>query len=348
MKNIAEIDKNLNIASKINRNDFDFFGIEEPCVSLHGLIFENGFRRMEEKAAKTVSEAVYELSSDTAGGRIRFRTNSERIAIICKTPSFTRFPHMPASGVSGFDIYSDTDGFEGAVIPPWDTENGYEGEVNMRSRGMRDITIGFPLYNNISEIYIGILKGATLEKANNYKHKKTVIFYGSSITQGGCVSRPGNSYAAILSRWLNFDYINLGFSGSAKAEPAMAEYISNIDMSVFVMDYDHNAPNAEHLENTHEDFFKFIRAKNPELPIIIISRPDFKFCAEESDKRREVIKKTYENAISAGDKNIRFIDGETLFGDTDWDLCSVDKVHPNDLGHFRMAEVIKKTLKEVL
>ena len=144
------------------------------------------------------------------------------------------------------------------------------------------------------------------------------------------------------------DYINFGFSGSAKGETEMAEYIASLPMSVFVLDYDHNAPDEKFLENTHERFFKTVREKNPYLPIIIMTMPDYMYDEASCEKRTAVIRKTYENAIENGDKNVYFIDGKAFFGDDDVFACTVDKIHPNDLGCYRMAKVIEKTLSPLI
>ena len=127
----------------------------------------------------------------------------------------------------------------------------------------------------------------------------------------------------------------------------MAEYISGIDMSVFVYDYDHNAPTAEHLANTHETFFRVIREKNPTLPVVMMTRPSITY-TEEHKKRREIVRATYEKARAAGDENVYFIDGEKFFGDEDRELCTVDRVHPNDLGFYKMASVVEPVIKEIL
>jgi lysophospholipase L1-like esterase len=147
---------------------------------------------------------------------------------------------------------------------------------------------------------------------------------------------------------LDCNYINLGFSGSARGEEIMAQYIAGIKMSAFVLDYDHNAPTIEHLENTHEKFYRIIRASNKELPIIILSKSDFENAAEENKKRRDIIYKTYIDAIKEGDENVFFIDGELMFGIKDRDSCTVDGCHPNDLGFMRMAEVIYPCIERVL
>ena len=140
------------------------------------------------------------------------------------------------------------------------------------------------------------------------------------------------------------DHINLGFSGSARAQVEIAEYIAKLDMSIFVYDYDYNADDPEFLEATHERMFKTVREKHPDVPIIMMSRP--KFCLDgEELKRVEIIKKTYENAKSRGDKNVYFIDGR--------DLCKycgdeglVDNIHPTDHGFASMARVLGDLIEE--
>lgn len=165
-------------------------------------------------------------------------------------------------------------------------------------------------------------------------------------TQGGCASRPGNAYESIVSRALQTDYINLGFSGSAKAEDTIAQYIKHLDMSVFVYDYDHNAPTLQHLENTHQKMFLTIRENNPDLTILLLSRP--KYSLDEVEKQRlAVIRKTYADAVAAGDQNTYFIDGSTLMKYARND-GTVDGCHPNDLGFHSMAKGLIQQLKSLI
>jgi lysophospholipase L1-like esterase len=213
---------------------------------------------------------------------------------------------------------------------------------------MTDITIYMPKNEILDNIYIGIDDDADIEAPTPYVNEKPVIFYGSSITEGGCAGRVGNAYTAALSRKLNMDYINFGFSGSAKGEPGMAEFIASVPMSIFVMDYDYNAPDAEHLQKTHEPFFRIIREKNPELPIVMLSNPNYKLNPEKNEKRLAVIRKTYENAKERGDENVYLISGENFYGDDDIYACTVDLVHPNDHGFALMAKEIRKTLEPLL
>jgi len=213
-------------------------------------------------------------------------------------------------------------------------------------REKREITINFPLYSNVRDLYIGLQEDAITEEAKPYKSDKPIVYYGSSITQGGCASRPGMSYQAIVSRSIDYDYINLGFSGNAKAEDEMIDYIKNLEMSVFVYDYDHNSPSVEHLSSTHEKMFKAIREKHPDLPVIMMPRPKH-YLSDVEKERRRIVETTYKNALAAGDKNVYYISNEELT-----EMCkgegTVDNAHPTDFGFASMAKPIIKVLKTIL
>ena len=259
---------------------------------------------------------------------------------------------MPLSGQCGFDLYTyssknHTYKFIKALIPPIDSCDCYSFVADTNGK-MTDYILNFPLYDYVDKLYIGVSENAKFEEPAKYSNSLPVVFYGSSITQGGCASRSGNCYQNFLSRSLNMDYVNLGFSGSCMAEDSMIDYLAGLDMSVFVCDYDHNAPNAEHLRNTHYKIYESIRAKHPNLPYIILTKPNYNIGSAYDDERRNVILETFSKAIANGDKNIYFVDGASLFAGDEWDACTVDGCHPNDLGFYRFAKALYPTLKTAL
>ena len=235
----------------------------------------------------------------------------------------------------------------GTFMPPMDIKDGYSSELYIGESGMREITVHFPLYSGVTGLELGFPSGSRIEKADPYETTVPVVYYGSSITQGGCASRPGNAYQNILSRMLSCDHINLGFSGSARGETCMAEYIAELSMSAFVLDYDHNAPTPEHLEATHCAFFNTIRAKNPALPVIMLSRPQ-PYPDKEEILRRDIVKRTYETAVRNGDENVYFVDGTEILKIFGGDSGTVDHCHPNDLGFYCMAKALEPVLKSAL
>ena len=346
---IGQVDKNMNQAVTTN-NGMKFYTL--PCEPFkifgvrHG---EHGFYRLDDEFAASISDGVKFLATNTAGGRIRFRTNSKKLKAIVKYRNFCCMGHMPLTGSSGLsvvDVSVRMWKFMGSIRPERNDDFGYEGSVNL-SGEMHEYVMWLPLYNDVDSLTIGLDEDAVVEAGSDYDYDgKPIVYYGSSITQGGCASRPDNSYQALITKHVNADFINLGFSGSAKGEPAMAKYVASLNPLMFVIDYDHNAPNAEFLKQTHYAFYKAFRKENKTAPVVFVTRPDFDNDPTAAE-RRAVIKTTYKRAKAAGD-DVFFIDGETLFGGFSRENCTVDGCHPNDLGFYRMAVTIGGWIVDIL
>ncbi len=350
---IAKIDKNF-AESFVEKNNelFDVYKIPNSKIDLYGVFYENdGFVRLPKEVASKTSEGVLRLRGKTSGGRVRFSSNSKFIKIIVRWKDKYIINHMPGSSVYGFTLQEDflngRNRFLKTFIPPVDCENGYESQFELRNRKLKYFTLYFPLYNNISELYILVDKGSILDKGLKYKDIKPIVYYGSSITQGACASRPDNSYEAMISKWNNVDFINLGFSGNCKGEETIVKYIASLDASLFVCDYDYNAPDVKFLKDTHYNVYKTYREINPTTPILFISKPDFNPYKANSLSRLTVIKETYEKAKLSGDNNVYFLDGRKLYKNK-FDLCTVDGIHPNDLGFYFMAKAINKMLEKII
>jgi len=329
-----------------------YFCTEAP-VEIYGLDVidsENKvFHRLPDEETALVSDYVRDRSKSACGGRIRFRTNAKQLTIKMELLTLSVDPCMAVCAASGADVMLGTglhSTYLGLINPA--TYDNYMPENTFRLDGsMQQITINLPRNEKIGGVWITIDDDAQLLAPLPYSRPGKLCFYGSSITEGGCCSRPGNAYTAAVARWLDMDYVNYGFSGNAKGEDAMADIICRRDFAAFIYDYDHNAPDAVHLEKTHERFFKRVRAAHPDMPVIIMTKPDFDPDPETNGKRREVIRRTYTNAVAAGDKNVYFLDGEQFFGAFGREMCTVDGCHPNDLGFLRMAEPVYMLLSKI-
>lgn len=351
---ITKIDKNFLVQSNLRCDNIRIYDACQEPFRMHGLLSSDGeqseFCRMPKEIAKTVSDNVYALNLNTAGGRVRFATDSSYIAVLAEMDNIGKMPHFALTGSAGFDLYrrvGENEEYITTFIPPYDIENKLTAGIELHKNQMCEYTINFPLYSGVRRLYIILSDDAQVNPPRTYTHEKPIVYYGSSITQGGCASRPGNSYQAIISQRLDCDYINLGFSGSARAEDEIANYIAELEMSAFVYDYDHNAPNFEHLQKTHSRMFNIIRKKNPLLPIICISAPSL--CTDKPSARRDVIKQTVETAKQNGDNNVWFIDMvQELKNCGIYENAFVDGCHPNDLGFYFMAYIIERRLKENL
>ncbi|MBQ8879451.1 MAG: hypothetical protein IJY69_01260 [Clostridia bacterium] len=346
---LSVIDKNMSATTTIVRAGLDFYDVDKEPFRIYG-VYRDGdkYVRLPEEVAYSANDGIGSLHANTAGGRIRFATNSRRFALLIR-----RGANMPSDNGAylnraSFDIYVDGVYFctsrPGISYPV--TEYEFLSDEIIEGEGEHLITVYFPNYGEVYSLIIGLDEGSTLRSAPDYTVEKPIVYYGSSITQGGCASRPALSYTNRLERLLDADCVNLGFSGSAHGEKVIAEHICTLNKSVFVMDYDFNARSIEELDETHEPFFRAVREKEPDLPIIMLSMPRDRL-RDRHARRREIILRTYENAKAAGDKNVYFVDGAALFGEFGGEAFC-DGVHPNDIGMYCMAEALFPLLKRIL
>lgn len=355
--NYINIDKNMIVNATIGDEAVVWHDVRQKPFSLYGLYMpetEPFFHRLPFDVAAATSEGVEKLSEESAGGRVRFSTDSPFIAIRAKFRVVGRSPHLTLISSSGFDLYIDGDfgsRFVKEFRMPYEIEDSYEQIIYLDAGVMRSYTINFPVHAVVETLEVGIKPGALLEAGRPYRDIKPMVFYGSSIVHGTAATRPGYIYPAIISRELNIDFKDVGFSGVALGEPVIAKWMATLPMSVFVCDYDYNAPDVEHLKATHYPMYETIREKNPDLPYIMVTRPDYWTMIAEQEKiaeRRDFIMSSYLKARQSGDKNVYFVDGMSFFAGHNQYNCSVDSVHPNDLGFVRMADSIGAVIRHAL
>ena len=355
---IKDVDKNFKVISD-NADGLKYYKIPCEPFDLYGVFYEEKterFVRLPSEIADSVSENVGILNANTAGGRIRFSTDSTTVSVSVKYKLLNYAPHLSTLGGSGFVLLEERENktvFVYSYMPDYygneknnKTDNGYTVTKRVNDGKLRNYILYFPNYNDVSELKIGLDENAFVGHGKKYRDIKPILYYGSSITQGGCASRADNSYQAFISKWTDTDFINLGFSGSGLAEDEIVDYMTTVDCSLFICDYDSNAPTPEYLEKTHLRLYERYRAKRPDIPIVFISNTYSDNGNMNAEVRFGIIKKTYDIAISRGDKNVYLIDGMKLFGEEDVENCTVDGVHPNDLGFYKMAKGIYDKFKK--
>jgi len=363
-ENIGMLDRNLAVAEKVNATDLQLFDVRRAPFSIYGLYDPVGqahFQRMPDEVGEAIRPNVARWNHHPAGGRVRFATDSPYLVIKAEMPKISHYSHMTLVGTSGFDVYIDApDGSESlyyrTFVPPYRMEGGYESKIDFYTPGLRYITINFPLYNPLDNLFVGVKEGSYLGEGAPYRRIRPMVFYGGSHVQGACASRPGNAYCAMLSRAFNIDHINLGFSDGARGEDAMADYIISLDPSVLVMEHDYNHGTLASLRDRHYVFYKRIREARPALPIVMASRVDFHHINQHADdlsenqtsRRREVVIDTYHRAKAEGDDLVWFVDGESVFHGPYSDCCTVDGCHPNDLGFAMEAETFTDIIRRLL
>jgi len=315
---------------------------------------DNIYRRLPVRPDWEIRDAVDQLANHTAGGQIRFRSNSKKILIRVELRKKSGMYHMPATGQSGFDLYmkdGEVQRYVRTTRFPADTISYQVELLDSDQKQMRDFTLNFPLYNGVNSVLVGIEAQSRIRTPKPFSRPGKIVIYGTSITQGGCVARPGMAYSNILSRKLDVAFVNLGFSGNGRGEPALAHLINQISGTSFIiLDYEANAGNT--IFNTLDPFISILREKHPDTPILIMSK--IRYASEPlgspADKelmsRRDFQRNLVDEKRISGDKNIYFLDGSEILGD-DYDECTVDGTHPTDLGSARIADALQVAIEDI-
>jgi hypothetical protein len=308
------------------------------------------------KAEQTVRAAVWNLSRHSAGMAVRFRTDATTIkARWTLTSDRLEMPHMPATGVSGLDLYVKTD--DGKLR--WlacGRPSGRTTTATLASgipAGTRDYVLYLPLYNGVESVELGIPKESQLFKADPRPegHDKPIVFYGTSITHGACASRPGMTHVAILGRRLNRPVINLGFSGNGRMELEVAELLAELEAAAYVIDCLPNISAAEVTART-EPLVRLLREKRPDTPILLVEDRSYADAflvtakRERNETSRAALRKVWEQLQADGVKGLAYLPGEDLLGDDG--EATVDSSHPTDLGFMRQAEAFEGALRPLL
>lgn len=304
----------------------------------------SAYNRLPGKARGKASAAVWGLSHHSAGLCVRFTTDAASIRVRWSLLSNNlAMPHMPATGVSGVDLYVKEGGqwrFVGNGRP-----SGVSSEATFAVSPGAACLLYLPLYNGVKSVEIGIPEGRTISayQAASVQPRKPIVFYGTSITQGGCASRPGMAFTAIVGRRLDVSVVNLGFSGSGKMEPAMADLLAELDPSVYVLDCLWNM-NPQEVAERMEPFVKRLRLAHPNTPILLAEDSSFRNVSP-TEKGR-VLRTAFDKLKAEGVKNLYFLSSQNMLG-TDGE-GTVDGCHPNDLGMTRLADAFVQSLSPMV
>jgi lysophospholipase L1-like esterase len=332
--------------------------VREFCVEGRGWAETKApFDRLPAKAESVVRQPVWSLSRHAAGYCVRFVTDAPAIrARWSLTGEGLAMPHMPSTGVSGLDLYVKDDAGRWrwvAVGIPKKYPTTVAELIHDIPAGKREFLLFLPLYNGVTSVELGVPKGSNISAPDPPAkgRRKPIVFYGTSITQGGCATRPGMAYAAILRRWLDWPIINLGFSGNGKMEPELAELLAELDAAVYVIDSVGNM-RIEEVEQRVEPLVRTLRRAHSTTPIVLVEgtrassalpRPELRQLVT---RRNAAQRAAYDRLVAAGVPNLHYMTSATLLGNDG--EATVDGAHPTDLGFERMAEGFAAVLKPLL
>jgi len=320
------------------------------------------YDRLPEYAKKKVREDIWDLSRNSAGLSIRFKTDASRILVRYKVTGSLSMPHMPATGVSGVDLYSKNS------TEKWLWHKGkysFGKTINYRFVNLpNDSTIDYqdiefqlylPLYNTVERLEIGVPKNNKFEFLP-ISIKKPVVVYGTSIAQGACASRTGMAWTAILQRKMDMPVVNLGFSGNGELEEELIGLIAEIDAEVYVLDcFPNLIPGKEFsLSEVYKRIInsvKTLRQKRPKISVLLVEHAGYGDAATNKNRNKPVLalnkiaKKAFADLKAIGIENIYLLTKDEIGLNTD---SYVDGTHPSDYGMLQYASAYEKSIREIL
>lgn len=337
-----------------NEKEYQWQNPAESNSKFEGQGWENiGYNRLPDKAESAVRDPVWSLSRSSAGLSIRFETDALAISIQYQVDGNLAMDHMPATGVSGVDLYLKNGNDWLWCRGKYQFKNTiqYDFVVDTLSDGTKSYQLYFPLYNNIKNLQIGV----PLENALKFlppRKEKPIVVYGTSIAQGACASRPGMAWTNILSRKLEYPVVNLGFSGNGRLEPEVIDLINEIDASVFVLDCLPNlSPNEERtqaeIQNRIGKSVAAIRSKHPKTPILLVQHAGYSDGLVDSNRKgvyetlNNWMTQSFESLKKQGVKNLYMLTKAEINLTND---AFVDGTHPTDLGMEQYADAYEKIL----
>lgn len=313
------------------------------------------YDRLPGRAQNRVPEIVWDLSRNSSSLFSRFRTDATSIAARWRiSGEVLALSHMPATAVSGLDLYGQAD--DGTIrwvgVGHPTTIGVNKAVIAEEIDGMSRIyTVYFPLFNNLEDVQIGVPLGASFENVPS-DPLTPMVYYGTSIIHGASASRPGMALPAQLGRRLGRTVIGLGFSGNGKMEVEIAEHLSEIEAAIYIIDC---LPNMDH-DLVRERTVPFVRALRgavqPETPILLVEdRTSTNAWAiptrQELHRRKRLeYRKAFDSLVASGDQNLHYLENTGLLGDDD--EATVDSSHPTDLGFSRMAEVLEPVIRKLI
>ncbi len=356
---IEKLDKNLQAAGVVGEDGLVWLDAHDPRLTLRGLAWpaEDGgkYARLPLRAKDIVRPPVWGLAQCPAGVNVAFKTDSPTLAVRVRNEGIGRMTHMAETGIRGACLLGGAPGRRKAwatAVPPIDGKEFAPTFFKGLDRRMREFAIYLPLYNGLASMEVGFCPDAALAPPSPPALPKPVVFYGTSITQGGCASAPGHDFVSALGMKLNLHTINLGFSGNGLGESEVARLVAEIDAAMFVLDYAANA-SVDSLTRTLPEFYGILRAAHPTTPILLVSRVCYWRMGWNPEQLtfhedlRDAAIHFYSCARQRGDRNLHFVDGQSLITPGDHG-AQVDGVHPTDHGFALMAERLAPAIERLL
>ena len=355
-QNVADFDRNMSVQGGAVFGGLKW--IDGKKLPIEGRAFDDvshWYDRLPSNVTANVNAGVRSLKRHTSGMSFRFSTDSRKLSFKW-VPYFGRLSmdHMPSTGTSGIDVYRfDSGTGRWLYVKTGRISSAKGGRLDIDWTPGTPCLVNLPLYNGVRSFSLGVETNAVVAPLGPRKSglSKPVVFYGTSITHGGCASRPGMSFVNIVGRRLDVPVVNLGFSGSGAMELEMSDHLARIDAGCYVLDCLWNMGmtsdkprKGRNVDENYEPFIRNLRRKRPDVPIVMAEMCDV--YRQEKNSKNRCMKALYEKLKAEGWKNLVYLPNDGMYPDDG--EGTVDGVHPNDWGMMHLAEAFGKAVREAL
>ena len=358
-------------------------------AEVHGSGWESlagRFVRLEDSAEGLVRKPVWDLSRNSAGLSLVFRSNTRRLELSFDVFGWKGMNHMPATGVSGVDLFAyKPDGEElwcAAKFMPQFKEEYIEVPATgsqtataqtsstpstAKARTVRVTRVAYsfeqidyeegceeyewhlylPLYNTVENFRMAVEEGCRLEWVPR-DERQPIVVYGTSIAQGACATRPGMAWTNLVERELRYPVVNLGFSGNGKLEAELFALLDQIDAGVYIIDCLPNIKVTDNFEEKLEAGIKLLR-EHHSCPILVV---DHSGHTNDRTNLSRCFPDELNRRQAALVKRLRKEGIKQLYyltrNEIAWDKDSmVEGIHPNDRGMMQQAEAVCGKLRQI-
>lgn len=315
---------------------------------------ETRYERLPASLKEVSRPPVWHLGKNTSGLALRFHSNSTQISARWKLLEDVNMNHMTDTGIKGVDLYAwNGERWQFVNTGRPTAKENEQVIISGMTPVEREYILYLPLYDGVTAISIGIDSLATIGQPLQSipTRKKPVICYGTSITQGGCATRAGMSYTNILSRKMNREVINLGFSGNGQLDYEIAELMSRrTDAGLLVLDFIPNV-NLTQIKEKTAHFVETLCKNNKNIPVLFVESITFPHSLFDNymfgvvSEKNKALKEEYEKLRAAGYDNLYYLSTTDLIGQDG--ETTVDGIHLTDLGFVRIANELYKKIVEI-
>jgi hypothetical protein len=187
-----------------------------------------------------------------------------------------------------------------------------------------------------------------------------IVWYGTSIQQGGVASRAGTLYDSIIGRQLNREVLNFGFAGHGIMDIAVAKYLVRLSAAVIVVDCLPNM-NAASVARKTVPLVRYLRANgHATTPIVLVENTHGANTGQWFNSQQTAstiamdaaLRDAYNQLQAEGDPALHYVRGSQLFAGQEGEGLlanpTVGGTHPSDIGEYDMAAFYVPFFRDLL